>query len=117
VLLLPSEEFDPPLEAVVRFAGQLARLRPVVGGWLDPRARALRVLIDSDPSGRLRYSLEVPEASLGLLRTALGTYEQVEIRDPDPEAAAPSPVGEVARAALPPVVASVVVLAVLGAFR
>ncbi len=99
-MLLPSEEFDPPLDAVVRFAGQLARLRPVVGGWRDPRARALRVLIDSDPAGRLHYSLEVPEASLGLLRTALGTYEQVELRDPDPEAAAPGPVGQVARAEL-----------------
>ncbi len=84
LVLLPSEDFDPSVEAVVRFAGQLARLRPTVGGWLDPRARALRVLIDSDPTGRLCYSLEAPARSVGLLRTALGTYEQVELRDPDP---------------------------------
>jgi len=84
LVLLPSEDFDPSVEAVVRFAGQLARLRPTVGGWLDPRARALRVLIESDDAGRLRYSLEAPARSVGLLRTALGTYEQVELRDPDP---------------------------------
>lgn len=59
-MLLPSEDFDPSVEQVVRFAGQLARLRPTVRGWVDPRARALRVLIETDPAGRLRYSVEVP---------------------------------------------------------
>jgi len=84
----------------VRFAGQLARLRPTVGGWLDPRARALRVLIESDPAGRLRYSVEAPARSVGLLRTALGTYEQVELRDPGPAPPAATGKAKVARAEL-----------------
>jgi hypothetical protein len=84
LVLLPSEDFDPSVEEVVRFAGQLARLRPTVRGWVDPRARALRVLIETDPAGRLRYSVEVPARSIGLLRTALATYERVELRDPEP---------------------------------
>jgi len=100
LVLLASEDFDPAVESVVRFAGQLARLRPAVGGWLDPRARALRVLIDSDPAGRLRYSLEAPTRSIGLLRTALGSYEQVELRDPDPQPPAAGIRLEVARAEL-----------------
>jgi len=100
LVLLPSEDFDPSVEAVVRFAGQLARLRPTVGGWLDPRARALRVLIESDPAGRLRYRVEVPARSVGLLRTALGTYEQVELRDPDPPPPAATGKAKVARAEL-----------------
>jgi hypothetical protein len=85
LVLLPSEDFDPSVEQVVRFAGQLARLRPTVRGWVDPRACALRVLIETDLAGRLRYSVEFPARSIGLLRTALGTYEQVELRDPEPE--------------------------------
>src|SRR5436190_1788689 len=34
---------------MVRFASQLTRLRPALGGLLDRRARALRVLLESDP--------------------------------------------------------------------
>lgn len=100
LVLLPSEDFDPSVEAVVRFASQLARLRPTVGGWLDPRARALRVLIESDPAGRLRYSVEAPARSIGLLRTALGTYEQVELRDPNPQRPGGTGKQKVARAEL-----------------
>ena len=102
LVLLPSEDFDPSVEEVVRFAGQLARLRPTVRGWVDPRARALRVLIETDPAGRLRFSVEVPALSIGLLRTALGTYEQVELRAPDPEQQSPAVPGRprVARAEL-----------------
>ncbi len=100
--VLPSETFDPSPEAVVRFVSQLARLRPAIGGWLDPRARALRVLIESDPAGRLRYSLEVPAQAQGLLRTALGAYDEIDLRDPDATRdAQPGPARErVARAEL-----------------
>ena len=32
--------------------------------------------------GQMRYSLEVPARKVGLLRTALGVYDQLELRDP-----------------------------------
>jgi hypothetical protein len=34
--------FDPPLEAVLRFAAELVRVRRSVRGWLDKRASAVR---------------------------------------------------------------------------
>ncbi len=115
--VLPSETFDPTPEAVVRFVSQLARLRPVVGGWLDPRARALRVLIESDPAGRLRYVLEVPSQAQALLRTALGAYDQIDLRAPDdtPDTEPPPARGHVVRAELVLARPSSEPLAMLGA--
>ena len=43
VELLPSEAFDPPVEAVVRFASQLARTRRMVLGWFDRPASTVRL--------------------------------------------------------------------------
>jgi hypothetical protein len=88
--------FDPSLDAVLRCAAQLSRVRRLVGGWLDPRARAVRVLLDTDPEGRMRYSLSVPERALPAVRAALGSYDRVQARviDPDP---APDPESPAAR--------------------
>ena len=41
--VVPAEDFDPSLEAVVRFAAQLSRVRRSVRGWLDRRASAVRI--------------------------------------------------------------------------
>jgi hypothetical protein len=90
LVALASETFDPSLDAVLRFASELARLRPTVRGWLDRRARALRILLESDPTGRLRYTLEVPAQARELLRTAMGIYAEVELRDPEPAPAMPA---------------------------
>jgi hypothetical protein len=87
--VLPSETFDPSPEAAVRFATELSRLRPALAGFLDRRARALRVLLASDEQGQLRYALEVPRRKLGLLRTALGVYDQLELREEGALAADP----------------------------
>ncbi|MFZ2112746.1 MAG: hypothetical protein WAU77_03315 [Solirubrobacteraceae bacterium] len=81
VELLPSEAFDPSPEAVVRFASQLARVRRAVLGWLDRPASAVRVELASGPDGLMHYILEVPRRGLPALYSALGAYDQLEVRE------------------------------------
>jgi hypothetical protein len=80
LVVLAPDSFDPSLDAVLRSAAQLSRVRRLVGGWLDPRARAVRVLLDTDTEGRMRYSLSVPERALPAVRAALGVYDRVQAR-------------------------------------
>jgi hypothetical protein len=89
LVVLAPDSFDPSLDAVLRCAAQLSRVRRLVGGWLDPRARAVRVLLDADEEGRMRYSLSVPERALPAVRSALGVFDRVQahVLDPGPEAA------------------------------
>lgn len=100
LLVLASEEFDPSLDAVGRFASQLAHLRPGIGGWLDRRARAVRVLLEPDPSGRLAYVLEVAARDLPLVRTAIGVYGEVDLVDLDEPPAPEEPQGAAVRTQL-----------------
>ena len=74
------------MDAVLRCAAQLSRVRRLVGGWFDPRASAVRVLLDSDAEGRMRYSLFVPWAPLPAMRSALGNYDRVQVRRRGPRA-------------------------------
>jgi hypothetical protein len=87
LVVLAPDSFDPSLDAILRCASQLSRVRRLVGGWLDPRARAVRVLLDTDPDGRMRYSLSVPERALPALRSALGVFDRVQahVIEPEPE--------------------------------
>jgi hypothetical protein len=87
LVVLAPDSFDPSLDAVLRCAAQLSRVRRLVGGWLDPRARAVRVLLDADEEGRMRYSLSVPERALPAVRSALGVFDRVQahVLDPGPE--------------------------------
>lgn len=89
LVVLAPDSFDPSLDAVMRFASQLSRVRRLVGGWLDPRARAVRVLMDVDEEGRMRYSLSVPERALPAVRSALGVFDRVQaqVLEPEPEEA------------------------------
>ncbi len=104
LVVLAPDSFDPSLDAVLRCAAQLSRVRRLVGGWLDPRARAVRVLLDTDPEGRMRYSLSVPERALPAVRSALGFYDRVQARviepDPPPDPESPAAGVEVVRAEL-----------------
>ncbi len=84
LVVLAPDSFDPSVDAVLRCAAQLSRVRRVVGGWLDPRARAVRVLLDCDTEGRMRYSLSVPERALPAVRSALGVYDRVQAHVPEP---------------------------------
>jgi hypothetical protein len=90
LVILAPDSFDPSVDAVLRSASQLSRVRRLVGGWFDPRARAVRVLLDCDHEGRMRYSLSVPEQALPAVRSALGAYDrvQVQVLEPDPAVAA-----------------------------
>jgi hypothetical protein len=66
VELLPSEPFDPKLEAVVPFASQLAARSPRQG---------VRLQFAVSPGGLMRYSAEVPARALSALQAALGAYD------------------------------------------
>lgn len=89
--VLPADSFDPPIDAVVRFAAQLARVRGGLIGWLTPRASAVRIVLDSLPGGRMLYRIECPRRALSVVRAAIAAYGEVELRDPaslDPAALA-----------------------------
>ena len=90
LVVLAPDSFDPSLDAVLRCAAQLSRVRRLVGGWLDPRARAVRVLLDCDEQGRMRYSLSVPERALPAVRAAVGVFDRVQLQVIDPNAEPPS---------------------------
>jgi hypothetical protein len=103
LVVLAPDTFDPSLDAVIRSAAHLTRVRRLVGNWLDPGARAVRVLLDTDEEGRMRYSLSVPRGALPAVRAALTVYDRVQARL-EPEAATittpPSRSVRVARAEL-----------------
>lgn len=91
VVVLAPDSFDPSLDAVLRCAAHLGRVRQLAGGWLDRRARTVRVMLDLNSDGRVRYSLSVPRRSLPVLRAALSVYDRVQIIEldqPEPPAAA-----------------------------
>jgi len=81
LVMLPTEVFDPKPEHVARFALQLMRVRRAVHGGLDRRGRAVRVRLDAAGDGQMLYSVEVPEAAVPVVQSAL--YSQVELRHLD----------------------------------
>jgi hypothetical protein len=89
--VLAPDSFAPTLDAVVRFASQLSRVRRFAGGWFDPGASSVRVLLDGTREGAMRYSLIVPARSLPAIRSALSNYNQVQLRVMDTEPAPPGP--------------------------
>lgn len=99
ILAIPADSFDPSPESVLRFASGLSRSRRALRGLLDAPASAVRLRLDADPAGKLRYCVEVPERARGALRAAMSAYQGVELRAA-PEAPAKPPAGEVVRAEL-----------------
>jgi hypothetical protein len=85
LVVLAPDSFAPALDAVLRFAAQLSRVRRSTGAWFDPAASAMRVLLDGSRDGAMRYSLIVPERSLPAVRSALSNYNQVQVRLVGPE--------------------------------
>jgi hypothetical protein len=85
MLAIPADSFDPSPESVVRFASGLSRSRRAIRGLLDSPASAVRLRLDADPAGKLRYGVEVPAHARGALRSAIASYRGVELRPvPDP---------------------------------
>jgi hypothetical protein len=99
ILAVPADSFDPSPESVVRFASGLSRSRRALRGLLDTPASAVRLRLDADPAGKLRYAVEVPERVRGALRAAMAAYQGVELRAA-PEAPPEPETGEVVRAEL-----------------
>lgn len=84
VVLVPADSFDADPEAVVRFASGLARTRRI-SDILCARACAVRVGLDADADGMLRYRIELPEHARASLRTALANYGAVAAHDLKPD--------------------------------
>lgn len=99
VLAVPADSFDPGEDAVLAFASALGRSRRAIGGFLDAPASAVRVRLDADEGGRMRYVVELPEHARPALRVALAAYDGVELL-PAPPPAPDAEGAEVARAEL-----------------
>jgi hypothetical protein len=76
--LLPTAGFDPSPRAVLGFAHQLGRVRPV-HGWVPQSAVGVRVRFSTDPEfGKMVMSVEGRESVTGVLNKLV--YPDVEIR-------------------------------------
>ncbi len=83
--LLPADTFDPSLDAIRRFAGQLARTRRgFILGWLERPGSAVRILLAPDRHGVLHYRLEVPRRARTALEAALTAYSHLEAKECEP---------------------------------
>lgn len=83
VHLLPADSFEPADDAVLTFAAGLARTRRPIRGFLDAPASAVRVRLDTDSAGQLRYLLELPAHARGALAVAASAYGGVDLQDAD----------------------------------
>ena len=76
--LLPTAGFDPSPQAVVGFAHQLGRVRPV-RGWVSRSVVGVRIRFGTEPEfGKMVMSVEGRESVTGVLNKLL--YPDVEIR-------------------------------------
>ena len=83
--LLPADTFDPSLDAIRRFAGQLVRTRRgFLLGWLERPGSAVRILLAPDRHGVLHYRLEVPGRARTALAAALTAYSHLEVKECEP---------------------------------
>jgi hypothetical protein len=99
VLAVPADSFDPSEDAVVAFASALSRSRRALRGFFDAPASAVRLRLEPDEAGRLRYLVELPEHARPALRVGLAAYSGVELLSA-PRAAPEAENVEVARAEL-----------------
>jgi hypothetical protein len=83
-VVLPADDLDPSEDAVLRAAGQLSRVRRAVLGWLDTRATAVRLRLDSGPDGRMVYRIQVARRARSVVRSAITSMGNVELRDETP---------------------------------
>lgn len=81
VALKPSSNFDPSAEEILRFCGQLARVRRATSRLLVPAsAHAVRVSLVSAGEGRMAHLLSGPAEAEKLWRRQ--GLAQVELADP-----------------------------------
>jgi hypothetical protein len=76
--LLPTAGFDPSLQAVLAFAHQLGRVRPV-RGWVPKSVVGVRIRFSTNAEfGKMVMSVEGRESVTGVLNKLV--YPDVEIR-------------------------------------
>lgn len=81
VAMVPSSKFDPSDEEVLRFCGQLSRVRSAAARFTRPAStRTVRVSLVSAGEGRMAQLVSGPEAAGQLLRKR--GFAQVELSDP-----------------------------------
>jgi hypothetical protein len=100
VLIVPADSFDPSDDAVIGFASALGRSRRAIGGFFDAPASAVRVRLDADEAGRLRYAIELPDHARAAIRVGLAAYSGVELLPAAASEPAASKADEIARAEL-----------------
>jgi len=76
--VLPTDSFDPGEEEILRFAGQLSRIRVASGSPLVRPASAVRIRLDGLCDGRLLYCIEGSARAASLLRSV--RYDEAELR-------------------------------------
>jgi hypothetical protein len=81
LLLIPADSFDPEIGEVVAFASGLSRSRDGLRDVVEKRASAVRVRLDADHAGRLRYAIELPARARGSVLAS--AYAGVEVHDFD----------------------------------
>lgn len=79
--LLPDPAFETTIEAVIRFAAQLGRVRRASGLLHHPNANSIRLRFRSVREGQFLTSMVVPEAAAPGLRQA--RFPEVETRPVD----------------------------------
>jgi hypothetical protein len=77
-VLLPTDSFEPSQESILRFTGQLSRIRRASWGSFDRPATALRIRLDGLTDGRMTFGLEAPARSASLIHSV--RYDEVELR-------------------------------------
>lgn len=79
--VVPTSEFDPDPESVLRFASQLLRTRRATGVAVPDGAHAVRLSLCSMGEGRMVQLLSGPSRAASILRQP--GYSQVELVDRD----------------------------------
>ncbi|HMT04082.1 MAG TPA: hypothetical protein PKD76_00900 [Solirubrobacterales bacterium] len=83
VAVVPADEFEASIETILRVAAQLSRADRGVRGWMDRPASAIRIRLRHDAEGQLVYLIGAAECQMEVVRSALRSYQGIEIRQAD----------------------------------
>jgi hypothetical protein len=78
--VLPSEGFNPPIEAIADFAQRVPGIRPKsFMGWVDRKATALRIVLTVTDEGQPVMLWQTPARFRNVLETAMTCYPGVDL--------------------------------------